>query len=583
MEVGAGVIEDDGPVGRGGFVRPLVTEEVHHDGGRVLSRIAKGEAADGSHLLLELVGDAGVDGVVAAVVGAGGNLVDEDAAIAGDKHFHSHGADVVEADGDGFPEFERLINEVGLDAGGGDGDVEDVVGVFVFHDAMGGGAARDRPGANDGDLAHKRDPLLDHGVVPLELLPGGGEIGVGVDLVLPLAVVAECGGLDDTRAPEFRDGGLEFGQGLDDAEVGAGDALLAEEEFFPLAVLGGVDGAMARAQDAALFDEAQAGVGNVLELGSDDVHLIEEAGQRGFVLVRGVEFEVGDLSGGAALGFVGKSGDAIAVASGFECEHAAELAAAENAEGASGKNDFGGRHGAGSGVEFALAGEDFLLLCLAESGEFFGEGRVRVGQNGDREEAGIGGSGVADGKRRHRDAAGHLDDRKEAVLAAEGLGLDGDPEDGNGGHGGGHAGQVGRAACTSDDARETAILRGGGVFVKQLWRAVRADNALLIGDAEVVEDRGGVRHGGPVGAGAHDDPDFRGGRGWCGFTHRQERKVRGREEGASESRPGTPVRLWEGGGRSWACGSDKSVRLTLGQRKPWTGQRSRLQEGHDLC
>ncbi len=358
VELGAGVAEDGGPVWAGGLAGPYVAKEVDHGGGGVLAGIAQGLAGDGAELLLELVGDAGVDGVVAAVVGAGGYFVDEDFALGGDEHFYGDGADVVEAVGDGFPEGEGLLLDVWGDAGGGEGDVEDVMGVDVLDYAVGDGAAVCAACADDGDFCGEGDPLLDDGGLAGEGRPGGGEVCVWVDFDLAFAVVTEGGGFDDAGAAELADGGFEAGEVVDDAEVCAGDGVFLEEELLALAVLGGVDGAAAGAEGLLGFYDLEAGVWDVLELGGDDVDLIKEALEGGGVVVAGgVDFDVCELACGGAGGFIGEDDDAVAGAPCLHGEHASELAAAEDADGGEG---WEGGHGWGL-VAWVRGGSKFQV------------------------------------------------------------------------------------------------------------------------------------------------------------------------------------------------------------------------------
>ena len=74
--------QDDGLLGRG---EPEVAEEVGDGAGLDDGGGAEGQVADGADELLELAGDAGAFAGVVAVVGAGGELVDQQAAGFGYK------------------------------------------------------------------------------------------------------------------------------------------------------------------------------------------------------------------------------------------------------------------------------------------------------------------------------------------------------------------------------------------------------------------------------------------------------------------------------------------------------------------
>jgi hypothetical protein len=75
----------DGPPPPRRLVLPEITEQIRHRGWRMLTRRAERKSADGPHLLLELARDVGVDREVAGVVGARGQLIDYDPAIANVK------------------------------------------------------------------------------------------------------------------------------------------------------------------------------------------------------------------------------------------------------------------------------------------------------------------------------------------------------------------------------------------------------------------------------------------------------------------------------------------------------------------
>src|SRR6185312_7279427 len=60
-------------------------------------------------------------------------------------------------------------------------------------------------------------------------------------------------------------------------------------------------------------------------------------------------------------------------------------------------------------------------------------------------------------------------------------------------------------AC--DDDLVAGRLRALGKRIKPLGRAMRRDDALVVGNTERVERFGGVAHGGPVGLAPHDDRD----------------------------------------------------------------------------
>ena len=82
---------------------------------------------------------------------------------------------------------------------------------------------------------------------------------------------------------------------------------------------------------AGLFDKFERGSRDVFKFGRDGLDLAAERGEAGFVIIFGFDLFAGDLSGRAGLaGF--KHDDVIAHRRGGLGEHAAELAAAHQAE-----------------------------------------------------------------------------------------------------------------------------------------------------------------------------------------------------------------------------------------------------------
>lgn len=122
-----------------------------------------------------------------------------------------------------------------------------------------------------------------------------------------------------------------------------------------------------------------------------------------------------------------------------------------------------------------------------------------IGEDRDGEEGGVVGSGASDGEGADGDAPGHLNDGVERIDALHGVRFDGDAEDGYEGMSGDHAGEMGRAASTGDDNFDSALFGLAGVGCHVVWRAVGADDAAFMRDAEEVEHVVGVTHGFPVG------------------------------------------------------------------------------------
>jgi hypothetical protein len=154
----------------------------------------------------------------------------------------------------------------------------------------------------------------------------------GVDQApLPFAIIAEAGRLEDETA-----GGLDFGRHLRGASRlliwRHRDAEIANEALFDQAVLrhGECRGTGTQRLQAG---EDLGGAGrDVLELVGDDVDLSGEGGERRLVVIGGDGLVRGDLEGRALrIGTVDVGPEAEA--GGGQRQHAAELAAAEDADG----------------------------------------------------------------------------------------------------------------------------------------------------------------------------------------------------------------------------------------------------------
>ncbi len=167
--------------------------------------------------------------------------------------------------------------------------------------------------------------------------PRGGQIGRRHDAVLAFAVVTEAGGFKDSGETDLRGGLGEVGERGDAAEGGEGETGTGEECFFAEAMLGGVKNVSGGADGCATFGGGGGGGGNIFKLKCYDGNGGGEFGDSVEVFVGSVDFEVGDLAGWGV--FVrGKSVDTVAHAAGGDGEHAPELTAAENTNGAAGQD-----------------------------------------------------------------------------------------------------------------------------------------------------------------------------------------------------------------------------------------------------
>jgi hypothetical protein len=238
---------------------------------------------------------------------------------------------------DGAGDGNGFVSHGVVDPSGSAGQVEDVVLVIVFDytvmDELAVGAA----GGDYGDLTIEVDQLFED--ARLALCPAPGLFGGrrGVDFRLALAVVAEAGGLENTGDAEGGDGRFKFGERVHLAKGGEREAVFYEELFFAEAVLGGVEDIAVRPDEGELSTGGGGSRRDVLELEGDGADLAREAAHGVEVFVGGDDFEIGDLAG-RGIGIGRKGVDAITHAACRNREHAAELAAAEDADGVAGRN-----------------------------------------------------------------------------------------------------------------------------------------------------------------------------------------------------------------------------------------------------
>ena len=135
------------------------------------------------------------------------------------------------------------------------------------------------------------------------------------------------------------------------------------------------------------------------------------------------------------------------------------------------------------------------------------------------EEAGIDGAGPTDREGSHRHAGGHLHDREERIHARQGLRPHRDPEHGERGLGGDHAGKVGGPSGAGHDDAYPSPGGGLGVFEEQVRGSVGAHDSGFVGHAQGFERLGRVSHGLPVTSGAHDHAHSRVADGITGVAH----------------------------------------------------------------
>ena len=270
--------------------------------------------------------------IVAGVVRTGSKLVDEDRAVFKDEELDAEDADVVERLGDLGGIAAGAGGRILVDAGGKDGDREDAVAVEVLGNGERGRFAVRVARDDDGDLKLEGEALFEHAVHAAEVAEGLADVLDRGDSGLAFAVIAEAGGLENAGQERGVEG-VDVGFAAHGGMRGDGHAgHFGDEVLLDVAVLGDGDGGGRRADaQARLLEVFERGGGDVLELGRDGLHPACERGEAGHVVVLRFDLLAGDFARGAGLaGF--EHGDVVAHRRGGLGEHAAELAAAHQAE-----------------------------------------------------------------------------------------------------------------------------------------------------------------------------------------------------------------------------------------------------------
>ena len=211
-----------------------------------------------------------------------------------------------------------------------------MVAVGVLRRVVDGGAAVDGARDQHGDLELEGDPRLEDAEDATNLGPRGGEVGLGGrQLDLALAVITEIRGLEDAREADRLHGGLQFGEGGDDRERGAGDAGSAQEFLLAATVLADREHVGRRMARHVPGDKLDGRGRDILELEGDATAALGEARERGGVAPIGRHMLIGERGGAGSGGGI-EGADLVAEAAGGDRRHAAELAAAEDPDGSAG-------------------------------------------------------------------------------------------------------------------------------------------------------------------------------------------------------------------------------------------------------
>ena len=127
------------------------------------------------------------------------------------------------------------------------------------------------------------------------------------------------------------------------------------------------------------------------------------------------------------------------------------------------------------------------VWCCRQRSSRLGDRRVAEREDRGGAQRRVDRAGLADRKGRDRHAARHLHDRQQAVDALERAAFDRHAEHRQRRQRRRHAGQMRGAAGAGDDHLEPARAGAARIVVKPLGRAMRRDDARLMGDAELVE------------------------------------------------------------------------------------------------
>ena len=200
VEGGSGGIENGGPVGRSIFICPNIAQEVKHGTGLFQSGRAEGQSANGPGLLLELRGHASIDGMVAGVMRAGGDLIDQQPACLGDEKFHGQDANIIKGLGHPHRYLACFLQNIFGQPGRHDGDIKDVVAVDIFRRVISDHITGHSTGNQNGNFGIQFHPFFKDGTLGIKGLPNLREIfsgGIPGNLLLALAIISKFGGFQN--------------------------------------------------------------------------------------------------------------------------------------------------------------------------------------------------------------------------------------------------------------------------------------------------------------------------------------------------------------------------------------------------
>ena len=330
------------PLGMVGNQRPrgrdMLAEHVHHDRRAEQLRLDQRPAGDAADVRVELIDRARLDGVMPRIVRARCQLVDDDATVLGDEQLDGERASQLEAAGQGQRHLVSGARDLRAHLGGGDRHMQDVVAVVVAHD-------RERDvilavaGHENRRLEREIDEPLQDGRWEAAAAVAAGanllQVAVIAQHMLAVPVVSAGAGLEHARVMQVIDGGVKLLEGVD-LTPGCGlDAMPVDEGLLVDAVLGNAQqvGAL-RGRDQVTHLVDGFGV-DVLELIGEHIGLLRQIMDGGLVVVLTDDLKIGHLRGRAVRRRV-EYADAEAHVLRAQCHHAAELSAADDADGRSG-------------------------------------------------------------------------------------------------------------------------------------------------------------------------------------------------------------------------------------------------------
>ena len=165
----ARVAEEAVPI-RFDATRPAIAEDVDHDGGAQQIGAAKGQACGAAYLLFKLAGEAGVDGVMAAVVWARSKFVYEQFSVHV-KHFDGEKADDAQCFGNAFCQFRAIALSAWGKGSRNGAAVQNMVAVLVFRHGESCHFAAKAACDDDGAFGVERDPFFEDTGRGAELAP----------------------------------------------------------------------------------------------------------------------------------------------------------------------------------------------------------------------------------------------------------------------------------------------------------------------------------------------------------------------------------------------------------------------------